>query len=69
MILTNKAINPPSEALCNFIIGKLGISQSALTLGIKKSNVENSPLPIVMYSYGLITTIQLKIILMWLKDN
>ena len=69
MINTNKAIDPSSEALCNFIIDKLGISQSALELGIKKSNMENSPLPIVMYSYGLITPLQLKIILMWLKDN
>ena len=55
MINTNNSINPPSEELCNFIIDKLGISQSALELGIKRSSLENSPLPIVMWSYGLIT--------------
>ncbi len=63
------SINPPNEELCNLIIDKLGISPSALELGIKKSSLENSPLPIVMWSYGLITLSQLKIILLWLKDN
>ncbi len=69
MINTNNSINPPSDELCNFIIDKLGISQSALELGVKRSSLDNSPLPIVMWSYGLITLSQLKIILLWLKDN
>ena len=69
MINTNNSINPPSDELCNFIIHKLGISHSALQLGIKKCSMENSPLPIVMWSYGLITLSQLKVILLWLKDN
>ena len=69
MINTNKPINRPSKELCDFIIYKLGISQSALSLGIKRSYLENSPLPIVMWSYGLITHSQLKIILSWQKDN
>ena len=69
MINTNNAINPPSKDLCDFIIDKLGISQSALELGLKRCTLENSPLPIVMWSYGLITLTQLKTILLWLKDN
>ena len=69
MINTTKPINPPSEELCNFIIDKLGISQSALELGVKRSFLENSPLPIVMWSYGLLTLPQLKIILSWQKDH
>ncbi len=69
MINTSNSINPPSDELCNFIIDKLGISQEALELGIKRSWLENSPLPIVMWSYGLITLSQLKIILLWLKNN
>jgi len=68
MINTN-SINPPSDELCNFISDKLGISHSALQLGMKRSSLENSPLPIVMWSYGLITISQLQIILLWLKDN
>tara|TARA_B100000945_G_scaffold144518_1_gene115667 strand:- start:129 stop:338 length:210 start_codon:yes stop_codon:yes gene_type:complete len=69
MIYTSYSINPPSDELCNFIINKLGISHSAMELGVKRSSLENSPLPIVMWSYGLITLSQLKIILIWLKDH
>ena len=63
MINTNKPINPPSEELCDFIINKLGISKNALELGLKRCYLENSPLPIVMWSYGLITLPQLNILL------
>tara|TARA_B100000945_G_scaffold234663_1_gene190837 strand:- start:437 stop:646 length:210 start_codon:yes stop_codon:yes gene_type:complete len=69
MINTSNSINPPSDELCNFITDKLGISQSALELGLKRASLENSPLPIVMWSYGLITISQLQIIVLWLKDN
>ena len=69
MINTNNSINPPSEKLCDFIIDKLGISQSALELGVKRSHLENSPLPIVMWSYGLITLKQMKVILAWQKNH
>ena len=69
MINTNKSIDPASDDLRNFIIDKLGISESALELGIKRSSLENSPLPIVMWSYGLITISQLKLILSWIRDN
>ncbi len=67
MINTSKPINPPSNELCDFIVNKFGISQSALELGIKRALIENSPLPIVMWSYGLITLAQLKILLAWQK--
>ena len=69
MINSSKPINPPSEELCDFIIDKLGISQSALELGLKRSCLENSPLPIVLWSYGLINLSQLKVILTWQKEH
>ncbi len=69
MINTNNSINPPNDELCNFIIDKIGITQSALDLGVKRCTLENSPLPIVLWSYGLITFSQLNLILLWLKDN
>ena len=69
MINTNQPISEPSKELCDFIIDKIGISQNALELGIKRSILENSPLPVVMWSYGLITLEQLKIILFWQRDN
>tara|TARA_B100000965_G_C19304814_1_gene631781 strand:+ start:74 stop:283 length:210 start_codon:yes stop_codon:yes gene_type:complete len=69
MVNTTNSIDPPSKELCNFVVDKLGISLNALELGIKRSFLENTPLPIVMWSYGLITLSQLKIIFLWLKDN
>ena len=69
MINSSKPINPPSEELCDFIIDKLGISKSALELGLKRSCLENSPLPIVLWSYGLISLSQLKLILTWQKKH
>ncbi len=69
MINSTKPIYPPSEELCNFIIDKFGISQSALELGVKRSFLENSPLPIVMWSYGLITLPQLHILLSFKQVN
>ena len=69
MINSSQPINPPSDKLCDFIINKLSISQSALELGLKRSCLENSPLPIVMWSYGLISLTQLNLILSWEKDH
>ena len=68
-MVNRNIINPPSEDLCDFLINKIGISQNALELGIKRAALENSPLPIVMWSYGLITISQLDTILLWLKEN
>ena len=69
MINTSKPITQASEELCNYILDDVGISKSALELGIKRSCLENSPLPIVMWSYGLLTLSQLNRILSWQKDN
>ena len=69
MINTSKPINAPSEDLCNFIHYKLGISLSAIELGIKRSFIENAPLPIVMLSYGLLTHKQLELIFIWQKNH
>ena len=69
MINTSKPIDPPTDELCDFIINKLGISEDALKLGIKRAHLENSPLAIVMWSYGLLTLPQLNNILVWQKVN
>ena len=69
MINTSNSINPPSDKLCNFIIDKLGVSKNAVELGVKRCSLENSPLPIVMWSYGLITLPELNIILTWQTDH
>ncbi len=69
MINSSKPINPPSKELCDYMINNLGISKGALDLGVKRASKENSPLPIVMWSYGLMTLHQLKIVLSWQEYN
>ena len=67
--IDNKPIKPPSDDLRDFIMNKLGISDEAVCLGVKRANIENSPLPIVMWSYGFLSLAQLNIILAWQKVN
>ena len=59
----NYPISPPSTELCNFIILKVGLNESALNFGIKKAILENAPLPIILFSYGLINLKQYQKIL------
>ncbi len=69
MINTSHPINPPSEELCNFILQKVGLNETALDLGLKKALLENSPLPIILWSYGLINLKQYHMIIIWQKNN
>ena len=69
MINTNHPISPPSTKLCNFIIETVGLNETALNLGLKKALLENAPLPIILYSYGLINLWQYNKILIWEKNS
>mgnify|MGYP001438556058 CR=1 FL=1 len=69
MIYTNHPINPPSSELCNFVIENIGLSKTALNLGLKKALSENAPLPIILFSYGLINLNQYQKILIWQRSN
>ncbi len=55
MIHTSHPIAPPTEDMCKHLIDKIGLTQGALNLGIKQSQIENSPLPVILWTYGLIT--------------
>lgn len=69
MINTNHPISPPSAELCKFIIENLGLNETALNLGLKKALLENAPLPIILFSYGLINLKQYQRILIWQRNN
>ena len=69
MINTNHPISPPSTELCNFIIENVGLNETALNLGLKKARLENTPLPIILFSYGLINLRQYHRILIWQRTN
>ena len=46
----------------------LGLSENSLNLGLKQAQLEQAPLPVVLWSFGLISLEQLDQVLAW-QDN
>tara|TARA_Y100001968_G_scaffold287967_1_gene289859 strand:+ start:2361 stop:2576 length:216 start_codon:yes stop_codon:yes gene_type:complete len=69
MIYTSHPQDPPSEELCLFLSEKIGLTDNAINLGKRHSEIENSPLPIVLWTFGLINVDQYAEILKWQNDN
>ena len=44
-------------------------SDNAIDLGIRQSQLESAPLPVVLLSFGLITLQQFQILLDWIENN
>jgi hypothetical protein len=55
----------PPAALLRFLRHRLALSESALALGIRQSQLEQAPLPVVLWRYGLISLEQLDAVLAW----
>ena len=48
-----------SDNVIIYLNKKIGLSYSTIHLGVKLSKRNNSPLPLALWSYGLITTDEL----------
>ena len=44
-----------SREMINFLFNVLGLEESTIELGIKLSIKNNTPLPILLWSYGMLT--------------
>ena len=44
-----------SSEMIFFLLNEIGISQSSLELAIKLSKKEDTPLPVLLWSYGILT--------------
>ena len=55
----------PSEALQRFLQRRLGLSTNALNLGLRQAELEQVPLLIVLWSFGLLSLEQLQQVLDW----
>tara|TARA_Y200000002_G_C22543555_1_gene605083 strand:+ start:141 stop:326 length:186 start_codon:yes stop_codon:yes gene_type:complete len=55
----------PSEALQRFLQRRLGLSTNALNLGLRQAELEQAPLPIVLWSFGLLSLEQLQQVFDW----
>ena len=65
MVMSSQRQPPPSEALLQFLQRRLGLSPSALELGLRQAELEQAPLPIVLWSFGLLSLSQLEEVFDW----
>jgi len=49
----------------DFLQQRLGLSSNALTLGLRQAELEQAPLPVVLWSFGLLSLDQLQQVLDW----
>tara|TARA_B100000902_G_scaffold358004_1_gene372817 strand:+ start:120 stop:317 length:198 start_codon:yes stop_codon:yes gene_type:complete len=47
--------NNISREMIIYLINELGLEESSIELGIKLSRKNNTPLPILLWSYGMLT--------------
>ncbi len=65
MVITSSPQTPPSEALLRQLRQELGLSDSALGLGLRQAELEQAPLPVVLWRFGLINLEQLDQLFAW----
>jgi hypothetical protein len=65
MVICSTPQPVPAAALLSFLRHRLALSESALALGIRQSQLEQAPLPVVLWRYGLISLEQLDAVLAW----
>ena len=65
MVMSSQRQPPATDALLQFLQRRLGLSPSALELGQRQAELEQAPLPIVLWSFGLLSLQQLEDIFDW----
>ncbi len=48
-------VNNSKKNIITFLIEDIGIEESSLKLGLKLSDINKTPLPIILWSYGILT--------------
>ena len=65
MVMSSQRQPPATDALLQFLQRRLGLSPSAIELGIRQAELEQAPLPIVLWSFGLLSLSQLEEVFDW----
>ena len=66
MVISSTPQPPPPASLLRYLRQQLGLSENALELGIKQAQLEQAPLAVVLWRYGLISLEQFNQLLDWL---
>jgi len=69
MVISTTPQPLPAASLVRFLRHRLALSESALALGIRQSELEQAPLPVVLWSFGLISLEQLDQVLAWQESQ
>ena len=62
-------INYSNKEIISFLVDEIGLEESSIELGIKLSINNKSPLPILLWSYGLLTIEELDELYRFLFQN
>jgi len=65
MVISTTPQPVPAANLLRYLRHQLGLSESALALGIRQYQAEQAPLPVVLWRFGLISLEQLDQVLAW----
>jgi hypothetical protein len=69
MVISSSPQPPPAENLLRFLRIQIGLSDGALALGLKQAQLEQAPLPVVLWRFGLISLEQFDSVLSWQDQN
>ena len=69
MVQSSDPQPPPSPLLLQFLRERLGLSEKALQLGQRQAELEQAPLPVVLWSFGLLNLSQYQQLLDWVSDQ
>ena len=65
MVISTSPQPAPTAALLRYLRQELALSDNALQLGLRQSEQEQAPLPVVLWRFGLISLDQLDQVLSW----
>ena len=65
MVMCSHPQQSAPENLEQFLLRRVGLSLNALQLGLRQAELEQAPLPIVLWSFGLLNLEQLQMVLDW----
>ncbi|MEB3263130.1 MAG: DUF2949 domain-containing protein [Synechococcus sp.] len=65
MVISTTPQPTPSSALVQYLRQQVGLSERALSLGLRQARLEQAPLPVVLWRFGLISLQQFDQVLRW----
>jgi len=69
LITTSHKQPEPSSVLTTYLQQKIGLSKKAIDLGLRQAEIEQAPLPVVLWSFGLLNLTQYQKVLDWQRNN